>query len=162
MVSFLREKGLKILFVELGGEIVAGYPKPDGTHWRFGIDKPTDGNLQRELQAVISLRNKGLATSGNYRKFYQRDGVRYSHTIDPSTGYPVRHSLLSATVVSETAGKADALATAFMVMGADSTVRFLDDHSYLSSYVYLISDDKGGSYATFISKQLIGLIEEED
>jgi thiamine biosynthesis lipoprotein len=161
VADFLKGKGLEIFFVELGGEIMAGYPKPDGQQWRFGIDKPTDGNLERDLQAVIRLRNKGLATSGNYRKFYEKDGMRFSHTIDPKTGYPVQHALLSATVVSESAGKADALATAFMVMGADSTVQFLEERNYVGAYVYLISDDQNGGYQMYTSKQLVGLVEEE-
>lgn len=160
VVSYLRSLGLKVFFVELGGEIVAGYPKPDGQNWRFGIDRPSDGNYERNLQAVIELRNKGLATSGSYRKFYEKNGERFSHTIDPTTGYPVNHSLLSTTVVSQTAGKADALATAFMVMGQDSTIRFLNERSYVGSYVYLISDDGNGGYDTYLSRQLQGMIEE--
>ncbi|MEQ9187101.1 MAG: FAD:protein FMN transferase [Cryomorphaceae bacterium] len=162
VAEFLKSKGLKRFFVEIGGELVAGYPKPGGEMWRFGIDKPSDGNMDRELQAVINLRNKGLATSGNYRKFYERNGVRYSHTIDPTTGYPVQHPLLSATVVSESAGKSDALATAFMVMGADSTIEFLGARNYVGAYVYLISDDQQGGYATYVSRQIAGLLEVDE
>lgn len=162
VAEFLKSKGLKRFFVEIGGELVAGYPKPGGEMWRFGIDKPSDGNMDRELQAVINLRNKGLATSGNYRKYYERNGVRYSHTIDPTTGYPVQHPLLSATVVSESAGKSDALATAFMVMGADSTIDFLGERNYVGAYVYLISDDQQGGYATYVSRQIAGLIEVDN
>ncbi len=163
VAEYLESQGLKVYFVEIGGEIRAGYPKPDngGENWRFGIDKPSEGNYDRELQAVIELRNRGLATSGNYRKFYEKNGVRYSHTIDPKTGYPVQHSLLSATVLSNTAGKADALATAFMVMGTDSTIQYLNENSYLNSYIYLISDDGSGGYQTFQSRQLEGIINEE-
>lgn len=160
VVEFLRSKELKVLFVEIGGEIVAGDPKPDGSHWKFGIDKPVDQNLDRELQAIINLRNKGLATSGSYRKFYEKDGVRYSHTIDPTTGYPVQHSLLSATVVASDAATADAMATAFLVMGADSTIEFLAERDYLSNYVYLISSDSD-TFSTFTSHQIESLIEEE-
>ncbi|NQV52984.1 MAG: FAD:protein FMN transferase [Flavobacteriales bacterium] len=160
VVDFLKDKELKVFFVEIGGELVAGYPKPGGELWRFGIDQPSDGNYERDLQAVIKLRNKGMATSGNYRKFYEKDGIRYSHTIDPKTGYPVQHQLLSATVVSESAGKADALATAFMVMGADSTIQFVEARKYLGSYIYLISDDQKGGFSTYQSRQLTGMLEE--
>jgi thiamine biosynthesis lipoprotein len=157
--EFLASQDIEIFFVELGGEILAGYPKPDGILWRFGIDKPVEGNTQRDLQAIINLRNKGLATSGSYRKFYERDGVRYSHTIDPSTGYPVQHSLLSATVVASDAGYSDALATAFMVMGSDSAQRFIADKDYLGAYVYLISANETGSFETFTSESLKGMME---
>jgi thiamine biosynthesis lipoprotein len=161
VTKFLIEKGVKVFFMELGGEIVAGYPKPDGSLWRFGIDQPTDGNLDRALQAIIELRNKGLATSGNYRKFYEKDGQRFAHTIDPRTGYPVQHNLLSATVVSQNAGKADALATAFMVMGMDSTIQMLEEKSYIGSHVYLIADDGSGGFQTYLSKQLEGMLKEQ-
>jgi FAD:protein FMN transferase len=157
--QLLSDQDIEIFFVELGGEILAGYPKPDGILWRFGIDKPVEGNTQRDLQAIINLRNKGLATSGSYRKFYERDGVRYSHTIDPSTGYPVQHSLLSATVVASDAGYSDALATAFMVMGSDSAQRFIADKDYLGAYVYLISANETGSFETFTSESLKGMME---
>lgn len=159
VVEFLESKDLKLFFVEIGGEISVGYPKPDGSLWRFGIDKPIDENAERALQAVINLRNKGLATSGNYRKFYERDGIRYSHTIDPTSGYPVQHNLLSATVVSKNAGIADAYATAFMVMGMDSTINFLSSNAYLNNYVYLISSDEEGKYETFTSEQIVRAIE---
>ena len=98
------------------------------------------------MQAV-ELRNAALVTSGNYRKYYEKDGVRYSHTIDPKTGYPVNHSLLSVTVVDSTAWRADALATAFMVMGLDSSLSFINSHPEISS-VYFIYDD-GGRYKTY-------------
>ncbi|MEX2597746.1 MAG: FAD:protein FMN transferase [Salibacteraceae bacterium] len=160
IAQFLNQKGLKLYFVEIGGEIVAGHPKPDGSLWRFGIDKPKDNNQDRELQAIVNLRNKGLATSGNYRKFYEKDGMKYAHTIDPKTGYPVQHNLLSATVVSRDAAKSDALATAFMVMGNDSTIRFLRDKPYLATYIYLIQADSNGNYTTFTSQALQKLIEE--
>ncbi len=158
--AFLAEQDIEIFFVELGGEILAGYPKPEGVLWRFGIDKPVDGNAERVLQAIVNLRNKGLATSGSYRKFYERDGVRYSHTIDPTTGYPVQHSLLSATVVASDAGYSDALATAFMVMGSDSTIRFLADKDYLGAYVYLINATEGESFETYTSEALKSMMEE--
>lgn len=157
--EFLKSKGIKIYFIELGGEIVAGFPKPSGEIWRFGIDKPLENTQQRELQAIIQLRNKGLATSGNYRKFYEKDGVKYAHTIDPTTGFPVQHNLLSATVVSDDAGTADAFATAFMVMGRDSAIRFTSEHDFLDNYIYLISSEKD-TYNTFTSPELQSLIQE--
>ncbi len=159
VVEFLDAKGIKVYFLELGGEIRAGQPKPDGSLWRFGVDKPIEDLEERELQAIVALRNKGLATSGNYRKFYMKEGVRYAHTIDPATGYPVKHNLLSATVVSDEAAIADAYATAFLVMGQDSTLSFIEEKSYLNNYVYLISSENG-VFTTEVSPEIEALIEE--
>lgn len=157
---FLEKHDISIYFVELGGEIRAGYPKPEGKLWRFGVDKPVAMDEERELESIISLRNKGLATSGSYRKFYERDGARFSHTIDPLTGFPVKHEMLSATVVASTAGDADALATAFMVMGPDSTVKFLNRKNYLETYVHLImADSAPNTFKTYTSPQLEKMME---
>src|SRR5690606_23748044 len=108
--------------------------------WRVGIDKPVDLNSNRELKAIIDLNNKALATSGNYRKFYEVDGEKFPHTIDPQTGYPVRHNLLSATVIHKTAALADAYATALMVMGVEKAKEFLSEHPEMEAY--LIYDEK--------------------
>jgi thiamine biosynthesis lipoprotein len=151
--EYLKSKGIEKYFVEIGGEIRVGYPKPDGSLWRFGIDKPIEDLEQRELEAVINLRNRGLATSGNYRKFYEKDGVKYSHTIDPKTGYPVTHSLLSATVVAGDAGLSDAMATAFMVMGTDSAIHYLENINYTDCSAFLIYTDSG-KYKTWVSKDV--------
>lgn len=159
--EFFQSMDVKVFFIEIGGEIVAGNPKPDGELWHFGIDKPLLHPTNRELQAIIDIRNRGMATSGNYRKFYERDGIKYPHTIDPATGYPVKHGLLSATVLSSNAAEADALATAFMVMGKDSTVSYLNAHSYLSVYAYLIFDSAGTVY-TYTSPQIVKSIRKVD
>lgn len=159
VAAFLRAQGLKTYFAEIGGEIVAGNPKPDGSFWHFGVDNPMAKSASRSLQAVISLRNAAMATSGNYRNFYERDGVKYSHTINPITGRPVDHSLLSTTVISPTAAEADGMATAFMVMGRDSTLRFLAKRPYLADYVHLIYDS-AGHLKTYTSPQVRALVEE--
>ena len=139
---------------------MAGRPKPNGELWRFGIDKPESDIDRREMQAIANLRNRALATSGSYRKFYEREGVKYSHTIDPSTGKPVTHTLLSATVFSSTAAEADAMATAFMVFGKDSTLSFLSQNDYLGDYVYLIYDS-AGVLKTYKSPQVEAIIDEK-
>lgn len=159
--NFLKSKGIEKYFVEIGGEIRVGYPKPDGSLWRFGIDKPIEDLAQRELEAVINLRNKGLATSGNYRKFYEKDGIKYSHTIDPKTGYPVTHNLLSATVVTGDAGMADAMATAFMVMGTDSAIHYLENINYTDCSAFLIYSDSG-RYNTWVSSDLASKITDAE
>jgi len=139
---FLENKGIQNYMVELGGEVLTKGKKPDGTLWRIGIDKPTENEVEgRPLQAIVNLSNKALSTSGSYRKFYIRDGVKYSHTIDPQTGYPVKHNLLSVSVIADDCATSDAYATAFMVMGVEKTLAFIQGKPL---DVYLIYGDEKG------------------
>jgi thiamine biosynthesis lipoprotein len=158
----LEAKGADNYFVEIGGEIRVKGKNSEGKLWTIGIDKPIEGSTSedRELQEIIQLDNRSVATSGSYRKFYEKDGIKYSHTIDPKTGYPVRHSLLSATVVAENCGIADALATAFMVMGADKSIQFLNEHPELNLDVYLIFTNDKGRMEIFTTKNFETLIVE--
>ncbi|GAB2786869.1 FAD:protein FMN transferase [Rhabdobacter roseus] len=120
LADFLIEKGVRHFLVEVGGEVRAQGRNERGEVWRVGIDKPVAGETPgRPLQAVVRLDGRSLATSGNYRKFIERDGKRYSHSIDPQTGYPVTHTLLSVSVLADDCMSADAFATAFLVMGTD-------------------------------------------
>lgn len=160
LAELLESLDIDRYFIEIGGEIKAGRPKPSGEYWKFGVDKPEPDLAKRELQAIVSFRSRGLATSGNYRKFYERNGIRYAHTIDPSTGFPTNHSLLSATVVAPTAAEADAMATAYMVMGKDSAVDFLADKEYLSNHIYLIYDS-AGVLKTYSSEGLKNMIDQD-
>lgn len=158
----LESKGGQNYFVEIGGEIrVKGF-NSEGKLWTIGIDKPIENSTaeDREMQEIVQINNRSIATSGSYRKFYEKDGIKYSHTIDPRTGYPVRHSLLSATVVAETCGIADAMATAFMVMGAEKSIQFLDEHPELNLEVYLIYTNDKGRTETFYTKDFRDLIVE--
>ncbi len=125
IARFLEAHGSRNYLVEIGGEVMCKGVNPQGEHWRIGIDKPIDDpvNLNQELQLIVQLSGVGLATSGNYRQFYFRDGKKYAHTIDPRSGYPVDHQLLSATVIAPDCIKADAYATAFMVLGQDSALQ---------------------------------------
>lgn len=129
--------------VEAGGEVYARGLNPGGNAWRIGIDRPEDGNMESgaHIQEVLEISGKGLVTSGNYRKFYLEDGKKYAHTIDPVSGYPVRHNLLSATVLAENATLADAYATYCMVIGLEAAVRFLESRPDLEGC--LIYDDNG-------------------
>jgi thiamine biosynthesis lipoprotein len=125
-----------------------------------GVDKPVDNALSGEnLQVIIAISGKSLVTSGNYRKFFVKDGVRYSHTINPSTGYPVNHSLLSATVIDSTAARADALATSFMVMGVDSVKLWLSQNPGVEAYLVFCSQD--GDYSVWMSDGLKGMVVEK-
>ncbi len=124
VAALLRRHGAENLLVDIGGEVVASGLNSSGEPWSIGITKPIDdttGTVQ-ELQEVIRSSGVCMASSGNYRNFYFEDGVRRSHTIDPRTGMPVSHSLLSATVVASSCMRADALATACMVLGTDSAL----------------------------------------
>ena len=136
--------GIKNYMVEIGGEVVVKGNNKNGNPWGIGITKPTDDSLSmnQELQTVLRLTDCAIATSGNYRNFYYKDGVKYAHTIDPRTGYPVQHSLLSATVIADNCMRADALATAFMVLGADSAMAYCKRHPEVKGY-FIIADDSG-------------------
>lgn len=122
--QLLDAHGCRNYMVEIGGEVVCKGVNPKGGKWRIGIDKPVDdpANESQELQTIVAISGVGLATSGNYRQFYYREGKKVAHTIDPRSGYPVDHQLLSATVIAPTCMQADAYATAFMVLGKDSAL----------------------------------------
>jgi thiamine biosynthesis lipoprotein len=156
--EFLESKGIEIYLVDIGGEVLAKGHKPDGSLWRVGIEKPTEtAESARELKAIVSLENMAIATSGNYRRFYEEDGIRYSHTIDPFTGYPVQHTLLSVSVLAGNCMTADAYATAFMVMGLDEAIAFLESDPGLE--VFFIYSNSNGEIKTWASAGFEGLIE---
>ena len=177
-----QRKGIENYMIEIGGEVVVGGVSEKGEKWRIGVTKPENAapsqppptgggeTLQTILQLPLSSPHSGgqrgahssllaprssfsaLATSGNYRNFYVKDGKRYAHTIDPRTGHPVQHSILSATVIADNCATADAYATAFMVLGLDDAQRILDRHPDLLAY--LIYTDENGNYAIWHSPEL--------
>ena len=154
--------GLKIknYLVELSGE-VRGKGTRAGANWRIGIDKPIDNiSSGQNLQAVINLSDKALSTSGNYRRFYIENGIRYSHEIDPKTGYPAKNTLLSATILANECAMADGLATACMVMGKEKTIDFLGIHPEYSAF--LVYSDEKGNFRTWISPKLESSISETE
>ena len=134
--------GIKNYMVEIGGEVVVKGHNKNGNPWGIGITKPMDDSLSinQDLQTVLRLTDCAIATSGNYRNFYYKDGVKYAHTIDPRTGYPVQHSLLSATVITDNCMRADALATAFMVLGADSAIAYCERNPEVKGYFIMAAD----------------------
>lgn len=139
--DFLKTKGVDIHLIDLGGEIYASGHKPNGDQWKIGIEIPEEGAEERFYNKIVSIENQAVATSGNYRKFYELDGVKYAHSLNPQTGYPVRHSLLSTTVIAPKSGEADAYATAFMVMGVEKSLEFAAQHPEIN--VYLMFDEQG-------------------
>ena len=144
IAKMLNDNGCKNYMIEIGGEIVCKGVNDKGKKWQIGIDKPIDDSTStvNEIQTIISISNCGLTTSGNYRKYYYLNGKKYAHEIDPHTGYPVVHNLLSATVVAPTCILADAYATAFMVMGVDSSLQICKRVPNMDCY--LIYTDKEG------------------
>ncbi len=135
--------------VEVGGEIACKGKNPSGNNWIIGIDKPTDESLiaGRDLQTKLSITDCGLATSGGYRQYYYLDGKKYSHTIDPRTAYPINHNLLSATVIASSCMRADAYATAFMVLGVDSSLAICKAHSDIECYLIYTQEDGSSGVA---------------
>ena len=160
IAKLLRDKGVKNFMVEIGGEIVTSGVNPERLPWRIGVTKPTDDSLSvsHELQTVLNVTDKAMATSGNYRNFYYKNGRKFAHTIDPKTGYPVQHNILSATVLAKSCAVADAYATAFMVMGLEHAQKVLECHPELMAY--LIYNDEQGKNAVWFSPTLRDKIEE--
>lgn len=147
VAKLFKSKKIHNYMIEIGGEVVAGGHNDKGDVWRIGINKPIEDSLavNNEIQTVIEVSNSGVATSGNYRNFYVKDGKKFSHTISPKSGYPVRHSLLSATVVADDCMTADAYATAFMVMGLEKAKLYADTCKAVKG-AYFISDNGNGGY----------------
>ena len=135
IANLFKEAHIPDYLVEIAGEVRAHGEHPDGKPWQVGIEKPAEDALApRKVQTVVELDDRGLATSGNYRNFQALDGKTFGHILDPKTGYPVRNSLLSATVLAPDAMTADAYATAFIVMGVEAAMKLVDSHSELSAY----------------------------
>ncbi len=147
VARLLRKRGVQNFMVEIGGEIVTQGISERRLPWKIGVTKPTDDSLSvsGELQTVLNITDVAMATSGNYRNFYYKGGRKYAHTIDPKTGYPVQHSLLSATVLAKSCAVADAYATSFMVMGVERAKELLERHPELMVYfIYAKPDGTNG------------------
>lgn len=151
VASMFRSMGINNFMIEIGGEIVLSGRNREGNRWRIGINRPDDDSLStnNQLQSIISATNIAIATSGNYRNFYVKDGRKYAHTIDPHTCMPVSHSLLSATVFAKDCATADAIATSMMVMGIDSARVLCERHPELGAYfIYQTPDGEMATSST--------------
>ncbi len=143
IASFLDSRGIKNYLVNTGGEIMSRGCKPDGQPWIVGIEKPADNwDSEQVVQTRVALRDKGLVTSGSTRKYVERNGKRYSHCIDPNTGYPVEHQVLSVTVLAENSVWADALASICMVMGMEKSLPLIEGMDGVEAY-YIYVNEKG-------------------
>jgi thiamine biosynthesis lipoprotein len=160
IARLMQQRGIQNYMIEIGGEVITKGISPSRVPWRIGVVKPTEDSLgtDGELLATLNLSDCSMATSGNYRNFYYKDGKKYAHTIDPHTGYPVQHSLLSATVLAPNCATADAYATSFMVMGLDKARELLSRHTELMAY--FIYTDEQGQLAVWYSPALKDKIQE--
>jgi thiamine biosynthesis lipoprotein len=126
VAAVVRRAGFADFLVEIGGEVAAAGVRPDGKPWRIGINRPKVGARADEVYAVVALRDRAFATSGDYRNFFIEDGVRYSHIIDPQTGYPVTHHVVSVSILADDCTLADGLATAVLVMGPEKGLELIN------------------------------------
>lgn len=154
IADFLDQNNITDYLIEIGGELIAKGKNANGEIWKVGIDKPIEDNLQEEhnLQFILELEDRSIATSGNYRKYYKKNGVKYSHTINPFTGFPAQNRLLSVSVIHNSCMMADAYATAFMVMGVKKAKEFANKNEEID--ICLVYTDKNGKWKTYISKNL--------
>ncbi len=161
IARFLEHKGIQNYMIEIGGEVVVKGTNPKNTSWHIGISKPVDDSLSinQELQTVLKITDAGMATSGNYRNFYYKDGKKYAHTIDPRTGYPVQHALLSATVIASDCMSADAYATAFMVMGLEEAEKFANAHPDIEAF-FIYTDNERKTQTRYTNGMKKYLIEQ--
>jgi thiamine biosynthesis lipoprotein len=143
LARYLESLGIFNYLVEIGGEVRANGSKPNDEMWTIGIDVPKEGSVEiRELAMSLDLNNKALATSGNYRKFVEIDGVKYGHSLNPITGYPAKTDVLSATIIADDCMTADALATACMVLGFEKAKSLINSESNLDA-ILIYSDSTG-------------------
>jgi thiamine biosynthesis lipoprotein len=150
VAKVLNNMQLNNFMIEIGGEVYAQGEKAGGDLWKIGIDTPTLASLPgQNLQAILALKNIAIATSGDYRNYFEYDNKIYSHTIDPKTGFPVSHNLASATVVAQNCMEADALATALMVMGKEKGIHYIESIKNVEAF-FIIRKDKE-TYETFQS-----------
>lgn len=158
IAEILDKAGINNYLVDSGGELKAKGLNIKGEAWKIGIDRPEENAEERQLIATFELNDRSVATSGNYRKFYVKDGVKYSHTISPYTGAPVKHTLLSATVITDSCSIADGFATALMVIGTEQAISLIESLDHVEAY--LIYSDEEGNYKSYLSKGVAGMINE--
>lgn len=162
IASFFESQGVENYFVELGGEIRVLGNNPEGDPWKIGVDLPSednDGNQEREIYTVLSVNEGGIATSGNYRKFFEKNGKRFVHTIDPKTGLASPSDILSATVWATSSAEADAFATALVCMGLDASKKIESKLSAENIHFQLVYASAGTVLKTYQSKGFEKMIE---
>ncbi len=141
IAKLIKGKGIKNYLVEIGGEVYAEGYRKDGGKWRIGINKPEKGAPFDQIYKIVSLRNKAMATSGDYRNFFVKDGKTYSHVIDPRTGYPVSNQVVSVSIVADSCTYADGLATAVMVMGPQKGIELINRLDNIEGLIIVMEND---------------------
>ena len=159
---YLLSLGIHNFMIEVGGEVLCKGVNNKNTYWQIGVDKPVENSSpgSEGFQLIVNVDNGAIATSGNYRKFYEKDGLKYAHTINPKTGFPVQHSLLSSTVKADKCADADGYATAFMVMGMEQTKKFLSSNPGLHLEVYLVASNGKDAHEVWMTEGFKNLIVE--
>lgn len=152
VAELLEENDIHNYLVDIGGELRAKGKNLENNTWRIAIEKPVQDNFSRESSAILALEDKAIATSGDYRNYYEKDGKKIAHSINPKTGYPAEQNILSSTVVAENCMLADAYATAFMVLGYEASIKVLEQHPEIQ--VFFIYSDDSGEIQTFTSEGL--------
>jgi FAD:protein FMN transferase len=159
VTNWLERRDVKNYIVEIGGELKAKGKNREGNTWRVGIDKPIDGNQDAgsNLQTIVQLNDKAMATSGNYRKYVVENGVKYAHHLNPKTGYPSKNTLLSVSIIADQCMTADASATACIVSGLEKAKAYLQAHPTLEAY--LIYSDTKGNFQVYITEGLKKMVK---
>ncbi len=155
VTSLLDQRGITDYLFEIGGELRASGKSPRGDAWKIGVERPIEG--ERVVHAAVTLDNGALATSGDYRNFFERDGVRYSHTIDPRTGKPITHRLASVSVFASTSAASDAWATALMVLGEDAGYDLAESRGLAAYFLY----KDGGGFKAKVTTAFQPLLNED-
>ena len=159
VANFLNSKHIASYIVEIGGEVYAKGKKANGDNWTIGIEKPIDNQTsENPIKAIAKLENMAISTSGNYRRYFIENGIKYGHHIDPRTGYPTKNNLLSASLFATECISSDANATGILVMGLEKAKLFLQAHPELQAY--LIYSDDSGNYQVYETPGLKSLIVE--
>ena len=158
--EYLESKGIQNFMVEIGGEITCKGKNDRGKPWSTGIEDPTVELSETRISAVLELNDRSIATSGNYRNFYVKNGRKYFHEISPFTGYPAEQDLLSASVIADQCITADGFATGFMVLGLEKSKRVLEKRKDLDAY--FIYSGKNGELKTYRTEPLRNSLKKED
>jgi len=153
VAEFIKKEDIKNFLVEIGGEVYASGVRKDGKQWRIGINRPRKESPYDEIYKIVRLKDKAFATSGDYRKFFEVKGKRYSHILNPKTGYPVANGVVSVSIVAGTCAFADGLATAVMVMGRKKGLELVNRLDGTECLV--VVQDKKGSFKDFVSNGFV-------
>ena len=157
IADLIGKKGFKDFLVEIGGEVLASGLRTDGKPWKIGINTPRKDALLNQVYNVVNLQNKALATSGDYRIFFEAEGKRYSHILDPKTGYPVTNRVVSVSVMADNCTLADGLATGIMVMGHEKGIEAVNRIEGVECLI--VVEEENGSFKDYYSKGFKRIIE---